>query len=154
MASFKPLAHRLEFVGEFKGLRFYDDAIATNPQATLMALDVFGEEIGTLFLGGSEKKSDYQALVERIQSLKIPKLVLFPVTGEKIRKLFEESSDFLPQFFQANSMEDAVRIAYNETAPGKVVLLSTACPSFSLWSGFEEKGRLFQEAVRAQAKSS
>ncbi len=150
--TFKPLSHRLEFVGEFKGLRFYDDAIATNPEATLKALEVFGKEVGTLLLGGSEKKSSYGELVRKVQELEIPNVVLFPVMGAKIKEEFEALGGILPHFFEVNSMAEGVEVAYAKTPAKKVVLLSTACPSFSLWSGYEEKGRLFQEAVRAQGE--
>ncbi len=65
--SFTGLPHRLELVGEFQGITFYDDAISTTPESTLEAIKTFGKRIGTLFLGGTDRGYDFSLLMQKVQ---------------------------------------------------------------------------------------
>jgi len=152
--NFKPLPHRLEKVGTFRGITFYDDAIATTPEATIQAIQTV-KNIGTIFLGGQDRGYDFAKLAEIIVLYKIPNIVLFPDSGEKIEKELRIMNYELRKnekskinIFKTSSMEDAVRFAYENTKPGAIALLSTASPSYSVWKNFEEKGNLFKKYAK------
>jgi len=144
--NFKSLPHRLEFVGTFGGIKFYDDAISTTPESTIMAIKTF-KNIGTIFLGGKDRGYDFLELEKILRSRHIQNIVLFPESGSRILK---SRSGF--NIFETKSMSKAVEFAFRNTPKGKICLLSTASPSYSLWKNFEEKGDLFQYFVRKYLK--
>lgn len=143
--EFKPLPHRLQLIGKFKEIIFYDDAISTTPESTILAIESL-KDIGTIFLGGQNRGYDFDKLVEVVIDYKIPNIVLFPDSGEKIFELFKKVSGI--NFLRTESMEEAVKFAYKYTPQDKICLLSNASPSYSLWKNFEEKGDLFQFFVK------
>lgn len=146
--KFKPLPHRLQMVGKFKKIIFYDDAISTTPESTIFAIKSL-KHIGTIFLGGEDRGYLFDELVKMIFDYKIPNLVLFPNSGNKIFKLIELNKlQPLPRLLKTKSMEEAVKFAYKYTPHGKICLLSNASPSYSLWKNFEEKGDQFQFFVK------
>jgi UDP-N-acetylmuramoylalanine--D-glutamate ligase len=140
--KFEPLPHRLEFVGEFKGIKFYDDAISTTPESTIMALKSL-PKVGTIFLGGQERGYNFTNLQKLIKEYGIKNFVLFPETGKKIIK-----SKKVLNILETKSMKEAVKFAYKYTAKGEICLLSCASPSYSLWKNFEEKGDQFKSWVK------
>jgi UDP-N-acetylmuramoylalanine--D-glutamate ligase len=144
--QFKPLPHRLQLIGTFKKIIFYDDAISTTPQSTILAIESL-KNVGTIFLGGEDRGYDFNKMVEVIINYKIPNIVLFPDSGEIILKIIKSKKIKL-HLFNTKSMEEAVKFAYKHTPKGKVCLLSNASPSYSLWKNFEEKGNLFQFFVK------
>jgi UDP-N-acetylmuramoylalanine-D-glutamate ligase len=150
IGKFKPLPHRLEFIGRFRGISFYNDSLATIPQATIGALDVLGSRVATIMLGGYERNIDYKNLAKRILKSRIKTLILFPTTGRKIWRQvlnLKRQGTSLRHFF-VNDMEKAVRIAYDNTNRGKICLLSTASASFSIFKDYKEKGNLFKKYVK------
>lgn len=149
--NFRGLPHRLELVTTFKGITFYDDAIATIPEATIAAIKSL-ENVGTIFLGGQDRGYDFSALADTIIDSKIPNLVLFPYSGKKILVTLKKKTKKLPNILETESMEEAVKFAYEHTPRDSICLLSCASPSFSLWKNFEEKGNLFQKFVREYGK--
>jgi UDP-N-acetylmuramoylalanine-D-glutamate ligase len=142
LKSFKPLPHRLQLVGEFSGIRFYDDAISTTPESTIMAIKAL-KEVDTIFLGGEDRGYNFKELEKVLRSGKIKNLVLFPDSGQHILK---STKGF--NILETRSMREAVKFAFAHTQKGKICLLSCASPSYSLWKNFEEKGDLFQALVR------
>ncbi len=146
--SFAPLPHRLERVGVFKGIVFYDDAISTTPQSTIAALNSVGQ-VDTILLGGQDRGYDFSTLVEVLQEKQIKNLVLFPETGMRIKAALYKTSDYYPTILETSSMQEAVEFAFQNSATGSICLLSTASPSYSIWKNFEEKGNLFQQFARA-----
>lgn len=149
--TFKPLQHRLEYVGTFAGIEFYDDAISTTPESAMAAVQTI-DSVGTLFLGGLNRGYNYETLTKLVMEKKIANIVLFPDAGKEIGRLFESYSGWKPRLLETESMEEAVVFAYKYTPPGQVCLLSTAAPSYSLWKSFEEKGDLFKHFVRLYAE--
>lgn len=151
--KFKSLPHRLEFVGEFKGIKFYDDAISTTPESAIAALKSLSK-IETILLGGEDRGYDFSDLASTIINFKIPNIVLFPDSGSKILESIkkEKGGDFNPVIFKTDDMKEAVLFAYKNTPQGTICLLSSASPSFSLWRNFEEKGDLFQKFVKEYAQ--
>jgi UDP-N-acetylmuramoylalanine--D-glutamate ligase len=146
--NFEPVRHRLQPVRTVRGVTFVDDAIGSNPEATIAGIQALVRSkgpIGCILLGGVDRNYDYTELVKLLRTLLIPKLVLFPDTGPIIKALFPE--DYTPETFNATDMDEAVQWAAEHTPSGSICLLSTAAPSTVLWSSFEEKGSLFQQAV-------
>ncbi len=147
---FKPLPHRLEFTGEFRGIKFYNDSLATIPQATMGALQALGENVETLITGGFDRGVDYSVLGEVIAKSNIKTLILFPDTGEKIWEAIKDkvqSSELKIKNFKTDSMEEAVSLAFKYTIPGKIVLLSPASSSFNLFKDYEDRGNQFKKYV-------
>jgi UDP-N-acetylmuramoylalanine--D-glutamate ligase len=140
LENFRPLPHRLEFIGEFKNIKFYDDAISTTPESTIAAIEAL-ENIDTIFLGGQDRGYNFSKLEKTIKKHKIKNMVLFPESGNKIKV---KGLNVL----KTRSMEKAVEFAYSYTSPGKICLLSCASPSYSLWKDFEQKGNQFLAAVK------
>ena len=145
--NFKPLPHRLEFVGEFKGIKFYDDAISTTPESTIMAIKAL-KNIGTIFLGGQDRGYDFRELEKILKLYRIQNIVLFPETGNRILKSRKGFN-----IFETRSINNAVKFAFKNTPKGRICLLSTASPSYSIWKNFEEKGDLFQYFVKNYQKN-
>lgn len=142
--NFKPLPHRLEFVGEYEGIKFYDDAISTTPESTVMAIKSL-KNIDTIFLGGTDRGYDFRKLEGTLKSHHIRNIVLFPDSGSRILKSRKGFN-----ILETRSMEKAVDFAFKNTIKGKICLLSTASPSYSVWKNFEEKGGLFQKFIKQQ----
>ncbi|KKR53756.1 MAG: UDP-N-acetylmuramoyl-L-alanine-D-glutamate ligase [Parcubacteria group bacterium GW2011_GWA1_40_21] len=140
--NFKPLPHRLEFVGEFKGINFYDDAISTTPESTIVAIRAL-KNIGTIFLGGEDRGYDFRELEKTLRKYKIKNIALFPESG---RRVLKSKQGF--NVLETRSMKEAVRFAFKNTPKGQICLLSTASPSYSVWKNFEEKGNLFQRSIK------
>jgi len=145
--NFKPLPHRLEFVGEFKEVRFYNDSLSTIPQATIGALNALGKNVETLIAGGYDRGLDYSVLGEVIAKSNIKTLILFPETGTKIWDAVCKYPQNPPRKIDVNNMKDAVEKAFKVTEPGKIALLSPASTSFNLFRDYEDRGNQFKEFV-------
>ncbi len=148
LRTFKPLPHRIEFVGEHGGIRFYDDSIATVPQATLNALDGLGMDVQTLIAGGHDRNLDYDDLAREVTQSGIKSLILFEPTGRKIWDAVLKAEAAAVKAFWPKSMEEAVRIAYKVTEPGKICLLSPASSSYGMFKNFAERGDVFKACVK------
>jgi UDP-N-acetylmuramoylalanine--D-glutamate ligase len=152
--SFRALPHRLEPVGTFRGITFYDDSIATVPDATLAALEALGSDVQTLLLGGHERNLDFTDLGRQLPA-NIRTIILFPPTGTRIWKAIAANSTnpSLPQAFFVRDMEQAVQIAYEHTEKGKICLLSPAASSFGLFRDYKERGEQFKAFIRRLSNS-
>lgn len=151
LENIEPLPHRLNFIATKNEVEFWDDAISTNPDSTIAALNCFPERVGTLFLGGSDRDLDFTDLAKGIVKRQIPVLIFFPTNGEKIWNSIKPflSSQYQPKTFFATGMKDAVRYAAENTEKGKIALFSTASPSFSLWKNYKDQGEQFSAAVHS-----
>ncbi len=144
--SFKGLPHRLEKIGTFDGIIFYDDAISTTPESTIMAIEAL-KNVNTIFLGGQNRGYDFSKLEKTIKKYKIKNIVLFPDSGTNMLKSTKGLN-----VLKTNKMQEAVKFAYKNTKRGSVCLLSCASPSYSLWKNFEVKGDQFKKLVKAFSK--
>ncbi len=151
LKRFTPLEHRLEFVGKFKDIEFFDDSISTIPECAMAALEHFSGRVGSLILGGHDRKNDYRALAKALLKHRPDALILFPGTGDAMLRAFEAARGTLNagiETFRARNMEEAVTLAYAHTPRGKVCLLSPASPSFGLFKDFADRGDQFKMWVR------
>ena len=139
--SFAGVEHRLEFVAEIAGVRYYNDSKATNVDATLKALEAFPGRI-LIILGGKDKGSDYTLLQKPLRERAILAL-LIGAAAEKIEKQITGSV----AIERAGTIERAVEIASHAARPGDVVLLAPACASFDQFQNYEHRGRVFKDLV-------
>jgi len=139
--SFAGVEHRLEFVAEIAGVRYYNDSKATNVDATLKALEAFPGRI-LVVLGGKDKGSDYTLLQKPLREKAILAL-LIGAAADKIEMQITGSV----AIERAGTMERAVEIASHAARPGDVVLLAPACASFDQFQNYEHRGRVFKELV-------
>jgi UDP-N-acetylmuramoylalanine--D-glutamate ligase len=148
---FDPVEHRLEFVTEIEGVKFYNDSKATSVDATLKALEAFAAEPGkvVLILGGRGKKAPYAPL-ETLVRTKVRKLVLI---GEDAETIANELGTSAP-FERASDMKDAVARSFVAAEKGDVVLLAPACASFDMFESFEHRGRVFKEVIHRLHRSA
>lgn len=142
IAEFKTLRHRLELVGEFDGVKYYDNAIGTVPMATIEAVKALGN-VDTLIVGGMNRGVDQTPLVEFLKSSNVAHVICMSETGREIAKLLPAAKVSL-----VGDLAEAVAVAKRVTPPGGICLLSPAAASYGEFKNFEEKGDRFQELVR------
>lgn len=141
------LPHRLEFIGSYKRIDFFDDSASTIPEATIQAIKNV-DNLETLIVGGVDKGGDYKPLAEEIKKSNIKTVILFPDTGKKINKSLKEEGIFVKL---VESMEKAVEIAYKETSKGKACVLSPASSSFNMFDNYKDRGEKFKKYVKEYA---
>ncbi len=145
--GFPGLPHRIEFIDEIKGVRFYNDSKATNVSAVLRAIEMFKEEELILILGGSDKNLDFTPLIESVKN-NVKSLILIGETALKLRDIF----DGVKEFEIAGSLEETVKNAYKNASPGGIVLLSPACASFDWFNNYKDRGDQFRKEVELLKK--
>jgi len=147
--SFKGLPHRLEFVGKYKGIDFYNNSMATIPQATILDIKTFNGRPISLIVGGSDKGSDYKALSEEISKTSVKNLiVLGQGTGQKIASMAKHFGPKNLNRFKVKSMREAVKICYEKTPKNGVCLLSPASASFNMFKNYQDRGNQFKKWVK------
>ncbi|MBI4744370.1 MAG: UDP-N-acetylmuramoyl-L-alanine--D-glutamate ligase [Actinobacteria bacterium] len=142
--NFKGLEHRLEFVGNFNGIDYYNDSKSTNPDSTIKALTAFTQPI-ILLLGGRNKGNSFKYLAECLND-RVKGVVLF---GESKREIEDALRDKSIIVKTTDSFEDAVLESRNLAKEGDIVLFSPACASFDMFLNYEERGRAFKDIVKS-----
>ncbi|HTX15867.1 MAG TPA: UDP-N-acetylmuramoyl-L-alanine--D-glutamate ligase [Candidatus Baltobacteraceae bacterium] len=146
--TFRGVEHRLEFVAEIGGVKFYNDSKATNVDAALKAMEAFSEPLIAI-LGGKDKGSPYTPLAEPLRQ-RARVVILIGAAAEKIAGDLGDAVEVA----HAGTLERAVQLASKRAQPGDVVLLAPACSSFDQFENYEERGRKFKELVaRLQGNS-
>jgi len=149
LAEFGGLEHRLEFVGEKNGILFYNDSLATIPEASIEAMETL-PATETLIAGGYDRGVSYKSLAQYLNKGQIKTLILFAPSGKRIWegicKVTSRASR--PEKFDVTTMEQAVKIAFAETAPHKICLLSPASASFGTFKDYKDRGEQFKQQVR------
>lgn len=148
LKTFKGLEHRLEFVSEVQGVRYYDDSFSTIQETTIAAIKSFNApEI--LILGGSSKKSDFTELGKVIRESKNIKAIIgIGIEWERMKSQFQISNFKFPIIEGATNMNQIVQAASKIAKPGDVVLLSPACASFDMFKNYKERGEQFKAEVK------
>ncbi|HEX6279962.1 MAG TPA: UDP-N-acetylmuramoyl-L-alanine--D-glutamate ligase [Pyrinomonadaceae bacterium] len=144
IADFKGVEHRIEFVAEIGGVKFYNDSKATSVDATLKALEALSEDEGkvVLILGGRGKNAPYAPLVPLIEE-SVRALVLIGEDADNIESQLKGTADIV----RADSMENAVRSGFDAAEKGDSLLLAPACASFDMFKTFEHRGEVFKASV-------
>jgi UDP-N-acetylmuramoylalanine--D-glutamate ligase len=142
--DFKGVEHRIEFVDEINGVKFYNDSKATSVDATLKALEALSDGEGkiVLILGGRGKNAPYAPLVPLIES-SVRKVIAIGEDAKNIASQLDGHADV--EF--AGSFSDAVRRSFESAERGDNVLLAPACASFDMFKSFEERGTVFKQEV-------
>ncbi len=145
--NFEGLSHRIEFVGEINGRKFYDDSKGTNIDAVIKAVNTFNENM-VLILGGREKNTDFKQLYN-ILPHNVKKIIAYGENREKIKNIFRDKVSVV----EATSMEDVIKKSLVEKDV-KIVLLSPGCASFDMYRNYEERGNDFKRFVQKVAKNA
>ncbi|MFZ1702426.1 MAG: UDP-N-acetylmuramoyl-L-alanine--D-glutamate ligase [Pyrinomonadaceae bacterium] len=150
VAEFKGVEHRIEFVAEIDGVKFYNDSKATSVDATSKALEALsgGEGKTILILGGRGKNAPYAPLIPLIEA-SVRSLILI---GEDADTIESQLSGIVP-IERSATMEDAVAMSFEGAEKGDCVLLAPACASFDMFKSYEERGERFKDAVTVLSSS-
>ena len=151
--EFNGVEHRLEFVRELDGVKYYNDSIGTSPASTIAGLNAFDENI-VLLAGGSDKGLDYKEIGETI-ARKVGTLILTGPTSEKIEnatrialaELDNANANHNLEIIHCVDLEEAVKMSKQKAKAGDIVLLSPASASFDAFKNFEERGKKFKQFV-------
>ncbi|WP_312922767.1 UDP-N-acetylmuramoyl-L-alanine--D-glutamate ligase [Empedobacter brevis] len=143
LSDFKSVEHRLEPVLTIGGIDFINDSKATNVNATYFALESMTKPI-VWIVGGKDKGNDYNEVLPFVKK-KVKAIVCLGVDNSKLVEFF---SPYIETIIETNTMKDCVEQSYKLATKGEAVLLSPACASFDLFSGYEDRGNQFKENVR------
>lgn len=144
IVSFKGLEHRLEFVGEFRGIRFYNDSIATIPEATIAAVEAL-PDTDTLILGGFDRGLEYGLLADFLCGSGVRNLIFVGKAGERMLGVFRLKNCDGKSLYPVVSLHQAVEQAAAVTQAGKICLLSPAAASYDSFHNFEERGQVYKK---------
>ncbi|MEJ7624447.1 MAG: UDP-N-acetylmuramoyl-L-alanine--D-glutamate ligase [Pyrinomonadaceae bacterium] len=147
VSRFKGVEHRIEFVAEIAGVKFYNDSKATSVDATCKSLEaVAGSGKTNLILGGRGKGAPYTPLADLIKST-VRNLIVIGEDADNIESQLAPHAAII----RAESLNDAVGEAFAVSEKGDTVLLAPACASFDMFSGYEERGEVFKNSVKELA---
>lgn len=141
--SFKGLEHRMEYVGKYDDIIYYNDSIATIPEATINSINAL-KDVNTLIFGGMDRGINYNDFIDYLNTGIVENLICMPDTGYKIAEKLNEKSNV----FKVDTLEEAVEIAGKVTKKNKICLLSPAAASYGFFKNFIEKGNKYKELVR------
>ncbi len=147
--NFGGVEHRIEFVRELDGVKWYNDSIATSPTRVLAGLNSFDQQL-IVIMGGYDKKIPFEPMAETVCE-KVKVMILMGVTAPKIEAAVTSCSAYSedhPVILHADSMEDAVAKAQATAEKGDIVTLSPACASFDLYPNFEARGIHYKTLVK------
>ena len=141
--KFAPLEHRMEFVAEINGVKYYNDSIATIPASTINGVETL-KNVNTLIIGGMDRGIDYSEFAEFLGKTDIEHLICLPDTGWKIADMVVNKN---MEKYIVHNMEEAVKVAKETTKKGTCCLLSPAASSYGFFKNFKERGNLFKKLV-------
>lgn len=150
VASFHGLPHRLEFIGNYHQINFYNDSIATAQEATINGIKALSN-VDTVILGGMDRGLDYHPLVDFLRSSTVRNVLLLPNTEQSFQRIFNEAP-FSQNLRFAKDLDEAVKLSYQLTAEGHSCLLSPAAASYGFYKNFEARGDHFRQLVQKYAK--
>jgi UDP-N-acetylmuramoylalanine--D-glutamate ligase len=146
--TFAKIPHRIEFIREFKGVKYYNDSIASSPSRAIAGLNSFSKKV-IMIAGGYDKNLDYSCLGDIICS-KVKQLVLIGATSKKIKDAVTSCNSYknaCVEISEATSFENALYLAKESAKEGDIVILCPASASFDMFENFEQRGNIFKELV-------
>lgn len=143
ISSFTGVEHRIEFVRELNGVKYYNDSKGTNPDSTEVAIAAMDGNV-ILIAGGYDKNSNFDNLIEKSKD-KLKTVILLGETADKISNSCKKSK---VEFYIVKDLNKAVELAKKLSLKGEDVLLSPACASWDMYSNYEARGRHFKDLVR------
>lgn len=147
LSEFTGLPHRLKFVAEKYGVKYYDDSISTTPGSAIAALKAFAEP-KILILGGSDKGADYSELAKEIAKQNMRLIIINGANADEIREVLrEEKVDCEIVQLNMAGMKEVAKLAKNKAQSGDVVILSPAAASFDMFKSYSDRGEQFVTAV-------
>lgn len=144
IASFRPLAHRLEDLGEYKEIRFINDSISTIGQSCIQALESI-ENVDTVLVGGMDRGIEYDEVEDYFHARKDVQVIFMYATGKRIYSEMEQKGLLRPGLHQVEDLEEAVRLAKKLTRPHHACVLSPAASSYDHFKNFEHRGDVFRK---------
>lgn len=147
--NFKNLEHRMEFVAEINDVKYYNDSIATIPEATINAVDAL-KNVNTLLVGGKDRGVELDSLYEYLKKSNIENIICLPKTGEYV---YNSLKDTNKKCYLVKDMPEAVKLAKEVTKPNTICLLSPAASSYGYFKNFEERGKIYKECVLSTQNS-
>ncbi len=149
LVTYETLPHRLQFVGCYDGIKFYDDSISTICDTSISALKSL-KDADTILIGGMDRGIDYSDLINFLSEFPINNIILMEATGRRIFDEINEKYDFnAPQRLHVvEHLEDAVRLAKKITAKSRSCVMSPAAASYGIFKNFEERGNAFCELIK------
>lgn len=144
--NFAPLEHRMEFVAEIDGVKYYNDSIATIPASTINGVETL-KNVNTLIIGGKDRGIDYTEFAEFLGNTNIEHLICLPDTGWKIADMVVNEN---MEKYIVHDMDEAVYFAKKLTKKGTCCLLSPAASSYGFFKNFKERGNLFKKLVKGE----
>jgi UDP-N-acetylmuramoylalanine--D-glutamate ligase len=148
ISDFKGLEHRIEYVGDFHGIRYYNDSISTIPQATIAALETL-KEVDTLILGGYDRGIDYDILIGYLVTSPVRNIIFIGDAGFRIYNMLLSIKREDHNLLLAADYDMVAKLAREYTRPGSICLLSPAAASYDMFKNFEERGKVFKEKISA-----
>jgi UDP-N-acetylmuramoylalanine--D-glutamate ligase len=149
IATFKGLEHRLEYLGEFNRIHFYNDSIATIPEACMEAIKAI-PNVDTLVAGGFDRGIDYSGLADFLSQSGVRNFILVGAAGKRIMDHLAISDQPEKRAFFIDHFDDFIAIAMRETKVGQACVLSPAAASYDEFKNFEERGKRFRTLVRGE----
>lgn len=149
LKTYKPLPHRLQFLGEKNGIKYYDDSISTICETTIQALNTL-KDVDAVLIGGMDRGIDYSELIHFLSGHPVPYIILMEATGKRIfKEIRQDYPDFqkMERLILTDHLEDAVKEAQKLTRPGHSCLMSPAAASYGIFKNFEERGEVFARLV-------
>jgi UDP-N-acetylmuramoylalanine--D-glutamate ligase len=142
--NFKPLSHRMEYLGEISGIRCINDSKSTNPDSTIAALRDFSKEV-TIIMGGLDKDMDFSPVIPSLIS-SVKNMILIGRSAKRMRGLFSSIDDNI-NIYICSTLEEAVDRGFEVTVKGDVLLLSPGCASMDMFKDYKDRGNKFKKAV-------
>lgn len=152
--TFHGLPNRIEYIGQYDGIAFYNDSISTIPEATVAAVRAL-RRVETLILGGYDRGIEYGLLLQFFKEEPMPNIAFTGPAGKRILEEWQACDTPMPEnHILEDDFRKIVDFAFEKTSQNKIVLLSPAAASYDQFKNFEERGRVFTQLVQQHAKQS